>query len=591
MLTSLQTDDPKDVSRRVRLIRPSQRGARVQLWQKRKAQIQKDLDEDEEVAYQLAIEQEAFDNPLQIQRTNGLWGGPMYKLLMPPEFTRRMEEETSCADIRVRNHANAEKREVQQIFADLENTMMHVHLPTIQGTVYHTGLDPMVLEQDETPGGVNWAMANHTRIQNILAQLNQYGEYTMEEEYQIDAEEQNYIVVTEPGQQRRRNDQFQLHQNHLRFGRQGEDDTDSNDGSDTSTVLAKTTTTDTQTIYSHPSTVYTSSVASTATQNSESTIIYSEDDDRLYDKEQQQLESNDSAESVILNENYQAPDSGNTEEDFDIRKLPRPKAGWDTSPFASFGTIVPPLENTIIFPRPPNHGRLFWFVATENKKHGFNSGVLDEEYITRIKEVYQKKIRARQTTNEIRRFLARNPETMDPKKTWAQCIKSVWRLKFPGSTIAPDPAYQRIRDPNINKDYLPMDQFNEDDFSYLRAREQTTEVILNRGQHAVQPQVPILSPHWDNEHQQRLTNQAYALQAQEQVPVVDEVVFDTLQEYDTYVQHFMDHGQAWPKPEGLATAISRMKNITEEKEFEKQFFMTKQINWSHSQPVSNRTLT
>ena len=604
MLTSLQTEHSNDHSRRVRIIRPSQRARRQELWQKRKQQIQEDLVEEIDVAHQQSIEKEAFDNPLQIQRANGMWGGPMYRLLMPPEFTRRMNDELACADIRVRNKANAERREVQQVFIDLEHTMMHVNLPTIQGTTYHSGLDSMVLEQDETPSRVNWATANHVRIQNVMQQLKPYGEYSLEEEYQIDADEQNYVVVTDPGQQRRRNDHYQLHQNHLRFGRnQNDNDVDTggfsntliiiynrifenlkkDDESGASTVLAKTTTTDTQTIYSGPSTVYTSSAASTVSHTSESTIIYSEDDDRLYDREQQ---SNDSAESVIENINYVKPETDDLEEPFKIKKLPRPKAGWDTSPFASFGTIIPPLENSIIFPRPPNHGRLFWFVATENKKHGFNAGVIDEQYLNRIKEVYGRRIQSRQTTNEIRRFLARNPEKMDPNKTWVQCIKSVWKKKFPDSTIAPDTLYQKVRDPKINKDYLPMDQFSEDDFTFLRAREQTTEVIWNRGQHAVAPQVPI-SNQWDNEQQQRLTNQAYALQAQQQVPVLDEHVLETLQEYDMYVQHFKQNGQAWPRPEGLANAISRMKNIADEKDFEKQFFMTKQIDWTDSQPVSN----
>ena len=95
MVANLQTDDPMDTSRRVRLIRPSQRKQRQELWQKRKLQIQNDLPDELDVANQLAIEQEAFDNPIQIQRSNGLWGGPMYRTLMPPEFTRRMNEETT----------------------------------------------------------------------------------------------------------------------------------------------------------------------------------------------------------------------------------------------------------------------------------------------------------------------------------------------------------------------------------------------------------------------------------------------------------------------------------------------------------------
>ena len=217
MLTSLQTDDSGDLARRVRLIRQAQRAERQKLWQKRKLQIEKDLVEEHDVANQLAMEKEAFDNPLQIRRENGTWGGPLFRRIMPPEFTRRIAEDEKEVDWRIRNRANKEKIDVQQVFLDLERTMMHVNLPTIEGTVYHTGLDSMVLEQDETPGQVNWLMANHVRILNVLQQLKPFGTYSTEEEYQIDMEEQNYLVVTEPGQPQNLNDDYRLHQNHLRI--------------------------------------------------------------------------------------------------------------------------------------------------------------------------------------------------------------------------------------------------------------------------------------------------------------------------------------------------------------------------------------
>ena len=371
-----------------------------------------------------------------------------------------------------------------------------------------------------------------------------------------------------------------------RFGK-NQNESDDNE-SDDATVLAKTETESSN--YSGPSTISTipASVTSATTHTSESTIIYSEDDDRLYDKEQMEQQSNDSAESVIINPNYASTATDDTDKPFSIRKLPRPKAGWDTSPYASFGTIVPTLENSMIFPRPPNHGRLFWFVATGNTKHGYNSGVLNEEYLARIEKVYATKIQSRNTTNKIRNFLARNPNLLDPNRTWAQCIREAWKLKFPGSSICPDPSYQKVRDPQMNKAYLPIDQFTEDDFTYLRAREMSNTVIYNRSAHAVLPQAPILSPQWDAQQQQRLTAQAYAEQARQQVRVEDPVVLDTLMEYDSYVQHFKENGQAWPKPEGLANAISRMKNIADEKDFEKKFFLTKQMSWTNPSPVSSK---
>ena len=52
------------------------------------------------------------------------------------------------------------------------------------------------------------------------------------------------------------------------------------------------------------------SVRSATTHTSESTIIYSEDDDRLYDREQLEQQSNDSAESVIVNPQYAETEVG-----------------------------------------------------------------------------------------------------------------------------------------------------------------------------------------------------------------------------------------------------------------------------------------
>ena len=138
--SSLQTDYECDTSRHVRILKPNKREERTKLWQKRKEHIKKDIDEEHEVAYQKTVETEKFDDPLQSQRSNGKYGGPLYEKLMPERFTRRMNRDKSCADIRVRDRANTEMAEVKKVFTDLENTVFQAHLPTISGTRYHTGL-------------------------------------------------------------------------------------------------------------------------------------------------------------------------------------------------------------------------------------------------------------------------------------------------------------------------------------------------------------------------------------------------------------------------------------------------------------------
>ena len=447
----------------------------------------------------------------------------------------------------------------------------------------------MVLEQHEEPGQVNVFMANHLRITRIMQQLKPYGVYSSAEEKQIDLEEQQYLVVTEPGQPRIRTDEYQIQQNHARFGHQSESD-DSDDG----TVLARTITAPEGSItskrtsdmssftelgtdnLSHKSTQY--ETASSITISSDSTIANDQP-------------STDSAESVVRTPFTEQETDCSEDEMITVDRLPRPKAGWNFSSFPSFGTLVPTAENSLIFPKPPNLGRLAWFIATRNIDHGYNSGVIDEEYCDRIGEIYSKRIASRNTTIQIRRLLARRMELYPTDKTWAQAIKSVWQLKFPDSTINPDPAYQRLRDPKLNSE-LPYDTFSDQDFYYIRSRELRDEVIYNRQQHAVVAGTPILSPQWDEQQQQRIQNQAHATKAQQEVKgfQTDEQSMSTYQEYNQYLNHFKSNGHAWPKPDGLASVIGAMKNISDSSAFEDQFFFTKQLRWINPNQVIIKTI-
>ena len=443
----------------------------------------------------------------------------------------------------------------------------------------------MVLEQHEQPGQVNVFMANHNRFMRIIHQLKRYGTYSSAEENQIDIEEQQYLVVTEPGQPCIRTDEYQIQQNHARFGRPQPSDDDSDDG----TVLARTITapegsttsrrTSDLSSFTELGTDHISTDQKSTDYDTESSMTISTDQ-TITDQP-----STDSAESVVRTPFTELETDCSEDEPIETTRLPRPKAGWDTSPFPTFGTLVPAAENSMIFPKPPNLARLIWFIATQNIDHGYNSGVIDEEYCNRIEEVYSKRINSRNTTIQIRRLLARRIDYYPTDQTWAQAIKSVWQLKFPDSTINPDPAYQKWRDPNLNPD-LPFDLFTDQDFYYIRARELRDEVVYNRLQHAVVAGTPILNQ-WDENQQQQIQNQAHATQAQQQVRGVqpDPQVIQTLQEYDSYVNHFKTTGHAWPKPDGIAAVIGNLKNISDGAAFEEQFFFTKQIRWVNPNQV------
>ena len=255
--------------------------------------------------------------------------------------------------------------------------------------------------------------------------------------------------------------------------------------------------------------------------------------------------------------------------------MPRPKTGWNTSSFPSFGTHVPAGNNSIIFPKPPNTGRLYWNIATRGQ-YGRNAGTRDEEYLGRIEQVIQTRIQSRQTPDSVKDILSKRPDMMPRNCNWGDVTKEAWYRKFPESTIHPDPAFQKTRDPKINKN-LPKDQFSSDDFEWLRQRPLDENYENNRNQQSVALQGNI-DNQWTEDDQERVQNQAHAARAGQQIQnefAMDERLVNAYAEFDTYVNYFLEEGDKWQKPAGFTTQISKNKNMGEQGSFEKAMFLTR----------------
>ena len=333
MVSSLQTNDPEDKYRHVRIFKPDQREQRNKLWETRKTQIQWDVKDEAEVAKQLALEKEAFDNPAQTKRANGKYAGPLFAKILHPEFTKRQRQALSCQDYREKQWAEKREKEVKQTFLDLEQTMTHARIPTIPGTCYHSGLDSMIHEQPEKPGMVNLYMANFDRFLNIFKQLQPYGVYTEEEEEDIDTDEQTYLIITDPGQPNLHDDDHQIQQNHQLYGQ------NASQISDEETIMPDETSSG-GTVTTHPTdqasafTETGTDSRSRADNNSVATEIIT--DERLTD------DTLSTADSIQT----QYTQQGRTNSKYEDNSLARPKAGWDFATYPSFGTLVPPLENS-----------------------------------------------------------------------------------------------------------------------------------------------------------------------------------------------------------------------------------------------------
>ena len=169
-----------------------------------------------------------------------------------------------------------------------------------------------------------------------------------------------------------------------------------------------------------------------------------------------------------------------------IQGLPRPKTGWNTSSFPSFGSLVPAGNNTLLFPQAPNTGRLYWNIATGGQ-YGHNAGVNDDKYLDRIEHVIAPRILSRETTTNVRNILSKRPEVMPRNSNWNELTIEAWQKKFPESTIFPDTIYQLTRDPNLNPN-LPFDQFAPDDIEWLKQRPLSETFQAQRRQNSVATQ-------------------------------------------------------------------------------------------------------
>ena len=144
-------------------------GRRSKAWKTRKTQINRHLTDNNEITAQMDIEMTTFLNPLQ-SLTNGTYHGPRFQSTMPPEYRRQIAAAKQDPDWRVQDQANKFEQSVRDVFSELEQTMLHVRVPTSQGTRYHSGLSDEILEQTEKPGLATMHTVNHDRFMKVLTQ-------------------------------------------------------------------------------------------------------------------------------------------------------------------------------------------------------------------------------------------------------------------------------------------------------------------------------------------------------------------------------------------------------------------------------------
>ena len=166
-----------------------------------------------------------------------------------------------------------------------------------------------------------------------------------------------------------------------------------------------------------------------------------------------------------------------------IQGLPRPKTGWNTSSFASFGSTVPAGNNSILFPQAPKTARMYWNVATGGQ-YGHNAGVNDDTYLDRIEHVMKPRILSRQTPDYVRNALSKRPDLMPRNSNWNTLTIEAWKQKFPESSIYPDTVYQLTRDPDKNPN-LPFDLFAPDDVEWLKQQPLSESFKAQRKQKSV----------------------------------------------------------------------------------------------------------
>ena len=450
--------------------------------------------------------------------------------------------------------------------------MMHATLPTTKGVRYHTGLAKEIYDQNEQPSRVTMNTANYDRIMRVMTQLEPYGDYTEEEENQFDEDEMHHLVTTDIGNPAIPNDGHQINRYRRKYRRE--------QSSGERTVEASTIA---------PTEIVGTSRTRTTTEQSAFTE-YGTDNPSISDMDAY-TESYEGSVATERNSNYdpstastisdEAPemsfeyDSDNSNQTVceKVEGLARPKAGWNTSSFASFGNLVPVVNNTKLLPKAPNTARLQWMVAT-NSFHGRNSGIPDDIYLDRLIRVMTPRLQSRTTSEQTKTILARNPDLFPRDSNWARLTVESWMEKFPNSSIYPDSLFQYLWDVDKNRD-LPSDQFAPTDFRFVRSQPKKETTQFKRTQKAVLRQAQTPQNQWSEEDQERVQNQAHVARAQDQLQNVqpDNLLINTLLEFDEYVNEFLTNGENWKKPAGLSTIIAKVKNITEQRAFEQAIFI------------------
>ena len=256
--------------------------------------------------------------------------------------------------------------------------------------------------------------------------------------------------------------------------------------------------------------------------------------------------------------------------------LARPKAGWDSSSFASFGTLVAAANNTPLLPQAPKTARFYWMIATEGR-HGRNAGYPDDEYTSRIIKMMEPRLRSRVTSDRTREILSRRAELMPINSDWAQLTKAAWKEKFPESSIYSDPGFQKSRDPKFNR-LLPTNQFRPENIDYIRNRPLSGTIQFDRSQKPVNKQSKTTDHKWSKEDQERVLNSAHATRAQQQMKDIrpDNQITTTMVEFEKYVAEFWNKGENWQKQPELAAYLARYKTLTEQGAFEQTVLLSTQ---------------
>ena len=206
-----------------------------------------------------------------------------------------------------------------------------------------------VFEQTEEPGRATMHKANYDRFMRVLTQLEPYGDYTEAEEEQFDEDENFHLVTTDIGSPATVNDGHRINRDFRRFRRDPDTSTESEDG----TVRAKTITAPEGSNLTRPlsersaftelGTDNLSQVEGVSYYGSYTESVATETNESDYGPST----ISDSTEQLTFE--YESDTSTSTIQN--CEGLARPRAGWNTSAFASLGHLVPPAHNSRLFPK------------------------------------------------------------------------------------------------------------------------------------------------------------------------------------------------------------------------------------------------